>query len=125
LLDRGEEGPAAGASPGTEFVARLDDGALPGVLAGARALLFPGEEDFGIVPVEAPRGVPVIAYGRSGARDSVEDGVTGGLDDDPGVDGLCGAIERFEALSFDDGDLRRRAAGFRPSGFAEKWRVFW
>ena len=61
--------------------------------------------------------MPVIAYGRSSACDSVEDDVTGVLYDDPGVDGLCGAIERFEALSFDDGDLRRRAAGFSPKRF--------
>ena len=91
---------------------------LPGVLAGARALLFPGEEDFGIVLVEAQAaGVPVIAYGRGGARDSVKDGVTGVLYDDPGVEGLGAAIERFETLSFDDGELRRGAAAFARERF--------
>jgi glycosyltransferase involved in cell wall biosynthesis len=115
---RGESRVLAAAGPDTEFLGRLDDGALPGVFAGARALLFPGEEDFGIVPVEAQAaGVPVIAYGRGGARDSVEDGVTGVLYDDPGVEGLSAAIERFETLSFDEGEMRRRAAGFAPGRF--------
>lgn len=115
---RGEAGLAAAAGPGAEFLPRLDDSTLPGVLAGARALLFPGEEDFGIVLVEAQAaGVPVIAYGRGGARDSVKDGVTGVLYDDPGVEGLCSAIERFETLSFDDGELRRGAAAFAPERF--------
>ena len=115
---RGEAAVMAAAGPDTEFLGRLDDGAVPGVLAGARALLFPGEEDFGIVPVEAQAaGVPVIAYGRGGARDSVEDGVTGVLYDDPRVEGLSAAIERFETLSFDEGEMRRRAAGFAPGRF--------
>jgi glycosyltransferase involved in cell wall biosynthesis len=115
---RGEAGVTAAAGPNTEFLGRLDDDALPGVLAGVRAVLFPGEEDFGIVPVEAQAaGVPVIAYGRGGARDSVEDGVIGVLYDDPGAEGLSAATERFETLTFDDGELRRRAAGFAPERF--------
>jgi glycosyltransferase involved in cell wall biosynthesis len=117
------EGRAAGrltelAGPRTEFLGWLDDAALREVLAGARALLFPGEEDFGMVPVEAQAaGVPVIAYGVGGARDSVDDGVSGVLYDDPGVDGLCAAIERFEGLDFDEETLRRGAAGFAPERF--------
>jgi glycosyltransferase involved in cell wall biosynthesis len=117
------EGRAAGrlaeaAGPGTEFLGWLDDAALREVLAGARALLFPNEEDFGMVPVEAQAaGVPVIAYGVGGARDTVEDGVSGVLYDDPSVDGLCAAIERFEGLHFDEAMLRRRAAGFAPERF--------
>jgi glycosyltransferase involved in cell wall biosynthesis len=106
------------AGPDTEFLGWLDDGALRQVLAGARGVLFPGEEDFGMVPVEAmAAGVPVIAYGVGGARDSVEDAVTGVLYDDPGVDGLCAAIERFEGLDFDEATLRRKAAGFAPERF--------
>jgi glycosyltransferase involved in cell wall biosynthesis len=115
---RGEGGLAEAAGPRTEILGGVADDALVKLLSGARALLFPGEEDFGIVPVEAlAAGVPVIAYGRGGARDTVEDGVTGVLYEDSGVEGLCGAIERFEALSFDDEELRRRAAGFSPERF--------
>jgi glycosyltransferase involved in cell wall biosynthesis len=115
---RGEGGLLEEAGTRTEFLGQVDDNALVSLLAGARALLFPGEEDFGIVPVEAlAAGVPVIAYGRGGARDTVEDGVTGVLYDDPDVRGLCGAIERFETISFDESELRRRAASFAPERF--------
>ena len=94
-------------------------------MAGARALLFPGEEDFGMVPVEVQAaGVPVIAYGRGGAGDSVVDGVTGILYDDPGVDALCDAIVRFEATSFDENELRRRAAAFSPERFRRELSDF-
>jgi glycosyltransferase involved in cell wall biosynthesis len=106
------------AGPRTEFLGRPGDAELREVLAGARALLFPGEEDFGIVPVEAlAAGVPVIAYGVGGVRDSVTGGVTGLLYDEPGVDGLVDAIERFEGMRFDEAVLRERAREFAPERF--------
>jgi glycosyltransferase involved in cell wall biosynthesis len=110
------------AGPRTEFLGRVDDAALAGLLAGARALLFPGEEDFGMVPVEAQAaGVPVIAYGHSGARDSVIDGVTGVLYDGGGVDELCDAILRFEGMSFDAQVLRDHARAFAPEHFRRRF----
>jgi glycosyltransferase involved in cell wall biosynthesis len=67
-------------------------------LARCRALVFPGEEDFGIVPVEAmASGRPVIAYGRGGALDTVIDGQTGLLFPAQSVEALVDAVERFEA----------------------------
>jgi glycosyltransferase involved in cell wall biosynthesis len=118
---RGAGGLDALAGARTEFLGRVDDAALPGVLAGARALLFPGEEDFGLAPVEAQAaGVPVIAYGRSGARDSVVDGTTGVLYDAPGVEGLSEAIERFEGMTFDELALREHARAFAPERFRER-----
>lgn len=63
-----------------------------------RALLFPGEEDFGLVPIEAmASGAPVIAYRAGGALDTIEDGVSGLFFDDPTVESLMEAIQRFEA----------------------------
>jgi glycosyltransferase involved in cell wall biosynthesis len=107
--------------PGTELLGWVDDDQLGELLAGARALLFPGVEDFGMVPVEAQAaGVPVIAYGEGGARDSVVDGVTGVLYDEDGVEGLCRAIERFETLQFDEAEIRRRAEAFRPERFRQE-----
>jgi len=65
--------------------------------ARCRALIFPGEEDFGIVPVEAmASGRPVIAYGKGGALETVVDGVTGFFFDDQTVDSLMAAVERYE-----------------------------
>ena len=71
-----------GAGGEVEFLGRVDDAERDRLLSRARALLFPGEEDFGIVPVEAQAaGVPVIAYGVGGASESVLDGGTGVLFD--------------------------------------------
>ncbi len=115
---RAEEAVRAQAGPGSEFLGRVGDAELPGLLAGARALLFPGEEDFGIVPVEAQAaGVPVIAYGRGGVRDTVVDGETGVLFGEQTVEGLCAAIERFETREWPDGPLRENARRFRPEVF--------
>jgi glycosyltransferase involved in cell wall biosynthesis len=107
------------ASPSTEFVGHVPDDRLPALLGRARALLFPGVEDFGMVPVEAQAaGVPVIAYGVGGVLDSVVDGRTGVLYEDGSVDGLCEAILRFESLTFEDRALRSNAARFGPAPFA-------
>jgi glycosyltransferase involved in cell wall biosynthesis len=115
---RAEAAVRAQAGPGTEFLGRVGGAELPALLAGARALLFPGEEDFGIVPVEAQAaGVPVIAYGRGGVRDTVVDGETGVLFGEQTVEGLCAAIERFETREWPAGPLRENARRFRPEEF--------
>jgi glycosyltransferase involved in cell wall biosynthesis len=110
------------AGPRTQFLGQVSDEELPQLLAGARALLFPGEEDFGMVPVEAQAaGLPVIAYGSGGVRDSVVDGVTGVLFDHQTVAGLCSAMERFDRISLRDTDLREHAARFAPERFADQF----
>ena len=74
-------------------------------LASCKALIFPGEEDFGILPVEAmASGRPVIAYGRGGALDTVIDRKTGLLFQDQSVDGLVKAVEQFEREQLEDLD---------------------
>ncbi len=107
------------AGPRTTFLGPVSDRRAAELLGSCRALLFPGEEDFGIVPVEAQAaGLPVVALDRGGARDSVVDGVTGVLYSGASPDGLCTGIERFESLRFDEDGLRRHAAGFGPGRFA-------
>lgn len=84
-------------------------------LRRCRALLFPGEEDFGIVPVEAMAcGTPVIAFGRGGATETVVPGRTGVWFDEQTADCLAEAIERFErnADTLDPRACRRRAEAF-------------
>jgi glycosyltransferase involved in cell wall biosynthesis len=89
------------------------------VFAQTRALLYPGVEDFGIVPVEAQAaGVPVIAYRAGGVCDSVLDGTTGVLYERESVEGLIGGIQRFESLSFDDRVIRENSLRFAPDRFA-------
>jgi glycosyltransferase involved in cell wall biosynthesis len=88
------------------------------LLGGARALLFAGEEDFGIVPVEAQAaGVPVIAYGVGGALETVIDGRTGVLFGQQSAGALADAIERFEALELDALQARANAARFGRDRF--------
>lgn len=69
-------------------------------LQQAKAFIFPGEEDFGITPVEAmAAGTPVIAYNKGGVVESVADGKTGIFFDEPNADSLATAIEKFEKES--------------------------
>jgi glycosyltransferase involved in cell wall biosynthesis len=101
-----------------ELLGRVADRERDRLLGGARALLFPGEEDFGIVPVEAQAaGVPVIAYGVGGAVESVLDERTGLLFDEQSVDALAGAIERFERLQLNDDWARENAMRFGRDRF--------
>ncbi|NEX45849.1 glycosyltransferase [Pseudotabrizicola algicola] len=104
------------AGPNITFLGKVPFEQLKREFARCKALIFPGEEDFGIVPVEVmAAGRPVIAYGRGGALDSVLPGVTGELFAEQSVDSLIAAIARFEAGLAQDIDppaLRRHAEGF-------------
>lgn len=86
--------------------------------ARCRGLVFPGEEDFGIVPVEAmASGRPVVAYGVGGVLDTVVDGVTGVLFDEPTVQSLNEAIERLEGMKLSASRIRAHAETFGPARF--------
>lgn len=114
------------AGPTVEFLGWRSDEQIRGLLARCKALIFPGEEDFGIVPVEAmASGRPVIAYGRGGALETVVDGETGLLFAEQTVDSLSDAVSRFEAgaADFDPQQIRAHAEKFRPEIFAERIRV--
>jgi len=96
-------------------------------LARCRALLFPGEEDFGIVPLEAmAAGKPVIAYAKGGALDTVVDGKTGIHVADQDVDAFARAIETFEADPdrFDPAALRHHADAFNRARFQAEIQAF-
>jgi glycosyltransferase involved in cell wall biosynthesis len=98
-----------------EFLGWQPDAVIRERLRRCKALLFPGEEDFGIVPVEAMAcGAPVIAFGRGGATETVVDGVTGAFFAQQEADCLAAAIEAFErgADRLDPADARRRALAF-------------
>jgi glycosyltransferase involved in cell wall biosynthesis len=108
----------SGASRPIELLGRVADRERDALLEGARALLFPGEEDFGIVPVEAQAaGVPVIAYGVGGASETVLDGRTGVLFGEQSAAALALAIERFEGLRLREEEIRANAARFGRERF--------
>jgi len=107
------------------FVGRVSREELRRYYACARALLFPGVEDFGIVLVEAQAaGTPVIALGQGGACETVLAGETGVLYAEPTVAGLCRAIAEFEQLSFDPKRLIAHAETFAESRFHERIMSF-
>jgi glycosyltransferase involved in cell wall biosynthesis len=110
-----------------EFLGWQSDEKVREYYRGCRAFVFPGEEDFGITPVEAQAcGKPVIAYGRGGVLESLvpfpADGCTGVLFDRPGAESLLAAIDVLEKnLSrFDPGRIRSNALRFHKDQFREK-----
>ena len=116
----------ANGSPLVTLRGRVSDEELRRFYAESRALLFPGLEDFGIVPLEAQAaGTPVIAYGRGGALETVVKDKTGLFFDEQTVESLCAAIETFEASSssFGSADCRARAAQFTPENFRSAFRA--
>jgi glycosyltransferase involved in cell wall biosynthesis len=111
------------AGPTIRVLGQVPFEVLKSHLARCRALVFPGEEDFGIVPVEAmASGRPVIAYARGGVLDSVVDGQTGILFQQPTSEALCDAITRFERSDLVDQATERclsHAVGFTEDAFRE------
>lgn len=106
------------AGPGTTFLGRVPDAQLLDLYRRCRALLMPGVEDFGIVPVEAQAtGAPVVAQAAGGALDSVVDGVTGALVPGTDVARWAQALRGFDADRFDPRVLRRHAEGFSRPAF--------
>ncbi len=116
----------AGAGGGVHFLGWQPDEVIRDHLRHCRALLFPGEEDFGIVPVEAQAcGTPVIALGRGGATETVlplggTREPTGVWFEEQTVEGLAEALTRFErhADAFDPLVARRQAQHFATRRFA-------
>jgi glycosyltransferase involved in cell wall biosynthesis len=89
----------------------------------AKALVFPGEEDFGIVPVEAmASGRPVIAYARGGAVETIVDGVTGVLFHQQSVASLTTAVDQFETMHFDPAIISAHARAFSKERFKDQMR---
>jgi len=110
-------------NPLVTFLGRVSDEALKQVYGRARALLFPGLEDFGIVPVEAQAaGTPVIAFGMGGALETVRDGETGLLFSEQTVEALCGTIEEFESRKWSAAACRVHAGGFSKERFVAEMR---
>lgn len=108
----------AARAPGVHLLGRLDDAGVRERYRSAAAVLLPGEEDFGIVPVEAQAcGRPVIALARGGATETVIDGVTGLLVADDTVPAWRAALSRAAATIWDGRRIRANAERFGHDRF--------
>jgi glycosyltransferase involved in cell wall biosynthesis len=109
------------------FAGSPSDERLRDLYRGAEAVLMPGEEDFGIVPVEAQAcGTPVIALGRGGALETVRHGETGFLYEpegtgESGADALLRAIHSFRSLRLDGRAARENVARFSQANFRSRF----
>lgn len=122
-LDIVGDGPMAAelrsiAGPSVRFLGRITDVEVTRLMQDCRALILPGREDFGIVPVEAAAaGKPTVAYAQGGALETVRDEETGVLFADATVDSLCSGLKRLESLSFDPAVLAAHAETFSRETF--------
>jgi glycosyltransferase involved in cell wall biosynthesis len=111
------------AGDGIELAGRLSDEEIRRLYRSSIAAILPGEEDFGIVPVEAQAcGRPVVALGRGGALDTVVDGETGVLFDDTTVESLAAALKRAASIEWNSASIRRHAERFSRTRFINEIR---
>ena len=113
-------------APGNvEFLGWLSHERLADVYAGCQALVFPGVEDFGIVPLEAMAcGKPVIAFADGGAVETVTDSITGVLFNDPSPESLAEATTRLSRSRFDPQAIRAHAETFSRDAFTRRFQDY-
>jgi len=107
------------------FTGPVSDAQLRELYADCRAFIFPGEEDFGISPLEAQAsGRPVIAYGAGGALETVLPGVTGEFFGAQSPASLAEVVRNFDERRYDSQVIRRHAEGFDTEVFKSKVATF-
>jgi glycosyltransferase involved in cell wall biosynthesis len=111
------------AGPSVEFLGWVSAQRLRELYRGCRALIFPGEEDFGIVPAEAQAcGRPVLAYRGGGASETVVEGRTGAFFDEQTPEALTEALSRFRPEAYDTAAMRQNALRFSQRRFEAAFR---
>lgn len=112
------------AGPNIEFLGWVDECTRRDLFARCRGFIFPGEEDFGITPLEAmAAGRPVIAYGAGGALETMLEGVTGRFFYEPTAAALAAAVAIARADHYDALSIRRHAERFSRELFLERMRA--
>jgi len=115
------------AGPTVEFRGFVSEEEMAHLYAHAKAFLFPGMEDFGLTPVEAmSHGVPVLAFGKGGALETVDGGRTGLFFDEQSADALAECIERFESegVALSREEIAAYAHAFSDEIFRESIRAY-
>lgn len=108
-----------------KFLGRVSDDVIREYYKTCKAFLFPGEEDYGITPLEAQAsGRPVIAYGKGGVLETVIDGETGVFFKEQNVDSMIEAIKKAEKIEFQKEKLRKHAMEFDEVVFRDKLKRF-
>lgn len=106
------------AGPTIEFLGYTPSSELRDLYAAATATIMPGEEDFGIVPLESMAcGTPVIAYGKGGARETIIEGVTGAFFDEPTSASLAQILSTLKSEEYDPIACAERAKAFSEEHF--------
>lgn len=109
--------------PTVQFLGWQPDNSVKEYMKGCTAFIFPGEEDFGMTPVEVNSlGRPVVAYKAGGALDTITDGVNGVFFDEPSVSSLKAALTRLEQMNFDTGKIVGCAHRFSRELFEQTLR---
>lgn len=112
------------ASADVTFLGPRTDEEIRQLYRQARAVLLPGEEDFGIVPVEAQAcGTPVVALARGGALETVVHGQTGLLVESPAVEAFAEALASLDGVTFDPAVIRSQAEAFGRERFVRQMRA--
>jgi glycosyltransferase involved in cell wall biosynthesis len=106
------------AGPGVRFLGWKSDDEVRELYQQSAAVLLPGTEDFGMVPVEAQAcGTPVVALGAGGATETVQHGVTGVLAEEDSVEAFAAALDQCRRTAFDHDAIRRNAERFSRERF--------
>ena len=114
----------AAESPWVRMAGYVDDAEMNRLLGNARAAIVPGEEDFGLVPLEAAAtGRPAIAYRSGGALETIVEGYTGEFFDEPSAQALAQVMRNFDPGRYDSHALRAHAEKFSPERFIGRLRA--
>lgn len=127
IVGHGRDRPALErmARPNVQFLGRVSDAEVKALYARCRAFVFPGEEDFGLTPLEAQAsGRPVIAYGAGGALETVLEGETGLFFRESSPESLAEVVASFRPDAWDPARIRRHAEGFGVAVFKRQFAAF-
>ncbi|MBI1823076.1 MAG: glycosyltransferase [Nitrospirae bacterium] len=111
--------------PNITFLGKVSEERLKDLYRKSKAFIFPGEEDFGMAPVESmASGRPVIAFGKGGALETIIDGKTGIFFQEQNSESVIDAVKRFHKISFNSIDIRKHAKAFDSAQFRERMKQF-
>lgn len=103
---------------------RVSDAQLRGFINGSKAVIFPQEEEFGLVAAETVScGTPLVAYGRGGSEDIVKDGFNGVLFDEQTPEAIIDSVEALETMYFDRRAIAKDAKRFSKDEFRRKFAL--